>query len=147
MNFLRKITDNHIIKVELISVLSDQVLQLAPLEGHFSKTDLGIVVSDGVYFTVDSPQFTESGKPTAAGYQYLQEFSFKTPANSDRIEYLRRFRYLKAIRIHFCNGRYVDLGRNDYHQNHPITGEFETDKNFTRIAWQIQTIFPFQFIE
>lgn len=147
MNFLRKISDNHIVKVELISVLSDQPLTITPKEGNFSETELADAVFDTVYFTVASPDLSESGKDTTAGYQYLQEFSFKFPTNEDRRKFLMYFRYLKIIRIHFCKGKHVDLGRNDYHQNTPIKGKFSTDKNFTQVSWQIQTIFPFEFIE
>lgn len=147
MNFLRKVTDNKINKVELISVLSDQPLAIVPKEGDFSATDLADALFDKVYFTVSSAELTENGKDTEAGYQYVQEFSFKFPTNEDRKKLLMYFRILRHIRISFCNGKQVYLGRNDYEQNRLISGQFSTDGKFTRIQWAVQSIFPFEFME
>lgn len=147
MNFLRKISDNKINKVELISALSDQPLVIVPVEGDFSKTDLAEASFSGVYFTVSSADLGENGKDTDAGYQYMQEFSFKFPTNKERRAFLNYFRIVRHIKIHFCNGAHTYLGRNDYAQNRLISGTFSTDGNFTKISWAVQSIFPFEFME
>lgn len=145
MNFLREITDNMINRVELISLLDDVSLNITPPQGNFAASSIGEVAFDEVYFTVSSPSLTEEGKDSDSGFLWTKEFSFKFPTNSKRAEMVNRFRELKAIRLHYCNGNYTDLGRNDYHQNKTITASFATDKDFTTASWAVNSIFPFEF--
>lgn len=145
MNFLRQITDNMINRVELISLLSDEVLNITPPEGNFSESGVAEAAFDQIYFTVSTPSFTEDGKDTESGWLYTQEFSFKFPTNSKRKEILNRFRELKLIRIRYCNGKHTDIGRNDFYQNKPITGSYSTDGNFTVIKWIVSAIFAFEY--
>lgn len=147
MNFLRQITDNMINRVELISLLSDEALNITPPEGNFSKTNVAEASFDQIYFTVSSAFLGEEGKDTESGYLYNQEFSFKFPTNAKRKEIINRFRELKLIRVHYCNGKYTDIGRNDYYQNKSITGSFSTDKDFTTMKWSVSAIFAFEYQE
>ena len=145
MNLLRNIKDNSIIKIELVSVLSDQSIVFAPVEGNFSQNNTGVATFDQIYFTADSCYLEETGKETAAGYPYLQEFGFKIPTNKNRVTFLNYFKILKLIRFHHCDGTFVDIGRNDYEQNTPMVGSFETISTFTSIKWSVQTIFPYDY--
>lgn len=145
VDLFRKIEDNSIVKIELISMLSDQPLVITPMEGNFSENaDVELRMNE-VYFTAKSCYLEENGKNTDAGYQYLQEFGFKIPTNKDRVAFLKYFRILRQIRLHYCDGSHTDIGRNDYHQNTPMKGSFETVQNFTNLKWSVQTIFPFGF--
>lgn len=145
MNFLRQITDNMINRVELISLLSDEVLNITPPQGNFSKTNLAEADFDQTYFTVSSPFFGEEGKDTESGWLYNQEFSFKFPTNTQRKVILNRFRELKLIRIHYCNGMFTDVGRNDFYRNKSVTATYSTDRDFTTMKWSVNAIFPFEF--
>lgn len=145
MNLLRNIKDNSIVRIELVSVLSDQALVLTPVEGNFSVSDSALVTFGSVYFTAGSCYLEESGKETNAGYQYLQEFGFKIPTNKDRVAFLKYFKILKLIRFYHCDGTFVDIGRNDYEQNKAMAGSFETISTFTAIKWAVQTIFPYDY--
>lgn len=145
MNFLRKIKDNVIIRVELLSIFNDAPLIIDPQEGNFSLNQDATAQFNQVYFTVDSCYLTEDGKPTDAGDQYLQQFGFKIPTNKDRVEFLKYFKKLKTIRAFCSDGTYIEMGRNDFHQNTVMKAAFSTDGDFTKIDWSIQTIFPFDF--
>lgn len=147
VNLLRKIKDNNICKIEVISILSDQPLVLTPTEGNFSQNQDAELTFDKTYFTANSCYLEENGKDTDAGYQYLQEFGFKIPTNKDRIIFLKYFRVLRLIRLHYCDQTFVEIGRNDLEQNAPMKGSFETDENFTLFKWSVQTVFPFDFKE
>ncbi|HCR78012.1 MAG TPA: hypothetical protein DIW37_16715 [Chryseobacterium sp.] len=132
-------------RVELISLLSDEVLNITPPEGNFSKSNIAEAAFDQIYFTVSTPSFTEDGKDTESGMLYTQEFSLKFPTNTKRKEILNRFRELKIIRLHYCNGKYTDIGRNDFYQNKSITAAFSTDRDFTMMKWIVTAIFPFEY--
>ena len=145
MNFLRQITDNMINRVELVSLLSDEVLNITPPEGNFSKSAIANADFDQVYFTVSSPSLSEEGEDSDSGFLWPKEFSFKFPTNAQRGVILNRFKELKLIRLHYCNGNFTDLGRNDYHQNKSLTARISTDGNFTQMSWTINSIFPFEY--
>lgn len=145
MNILREITDNMINRVELISLLDEVSLNITPPEGNFAASSIGEAAFDEVYFTVSSPSLTEDGKDTDSGFLWTKEFSFKFPTNTQRTTILNRFRELKVIRLHYCNGSFTDLCRNDYHQNKSITAAVSTVKEFTTMSWALNSIFPFEF--
>ena len=145
VNLLRKIKDNSICKIELISILSDQPLVLKPKEGNFSQNLDADLSFDQTYFTAKSCYLEETGKDTDAGFQYLQEFGFKIPTNQERIRFLKYFRVLRLVRLRYCDETFVDIGRNDLEQNIPMKASFETDGDFTLIKWSVQTVFPFDF--
>ena len=147
VNLLRKIKDNSICKIEVISILSDQPLVLTPTEGNFSQNIDAELAFDQTYFTAKSCYLEETGKDTDAGFQYLQEFGLKIPTNKDRIKFLKYFRVLRLIRLHCSDETFVEIGRNDLEQNVPMKGSFETDENFTLLKWSVQTVFPFDFKE
>ncbi|WP_131450838.1 hypothetical protein [Chryseobacterium sp. FH1] len=125
-------------------MLNSDPLELVPMEGDFSKNKPINTNLDKLYFTAGYAELSESGEDTDAGYKYEQEFGFGFPTNDDRKKILQRYRFLKLIRIHLCNGKTIELGRNDYRQNKPMVGTFNTDKNFTELNFKISTIFPYE---
>lgn len=147
MNFKRDLVDNKIVKIELVGYLSDQSIMISPPEGNFSKSRIGNVNFDGVYFTINSVELAESGKDTIAGFQYVQSFSFNFPNNKVKTKFIRRFKALRTIRVWYCGDRYTDLGRNDYHQNKPMVAQFNNSQDFLNISYEVQTIFPYEIQE
>lgn len=145
MKFLRKISNNDICKVELLSVLDQDVLELLPVEGFFSKNSKIDTNLDDLYFTSGYAELSESGSETKDGYLYEQNFGLRFPTNEDRGLILKRFRYLKLIRLHLHNGKKVEIGRNDYRQNKHMVAKFDTTQQFTELSWSIKTIFAFDY--
>ncbi|PIE50745.1 MAG: hypothetical protein CSA38_01905 [Flavobacteriales bacterium] len=147
MDFERQIIDNKITKVELLSALSTQSIFLKFKEGSFSvnKEESTIVTLDKLYFTDGKVKISFTGKNTSSGFLYQFKLNLQTPSNLNNNEIIQRFKLLKSIKIHFCNGHHMNLCRNDIHQNRWIVGDFNTNDKFTKIKYSIKTIFPITF--
>ena len=146
MNYLRKISDVYINKVSIVSLLSDQELEITPKLGYFSEDEENVdIVYDGLYFTANSAYLSQDGGPSASGYLYEKEFGLQIP-NSEMIkEIIERFKYVKAIKVHYCNGKVINLSRNDIRLNKPIEAKSKVVGKFLQISWSQKSIFSIAF--
>lgn len=144
MNFKRELLDHTITKILLIPYQTDEELEVVPIEGNFSESELVSSRMDEVYFTVETVYLEEESKPTDAGDQFTISFGFRFPKNSKRVALINRFRMLKNIRVMYCNGQFTDIGRNDFRQNKPVRGVFSTKDKFCMVEYNVTTIFPYQ---
>ena len=140
MNYLRKISDVYINKVSIISLLSDQELEITPKNGFFSEDEESIyVVYDGLYFTANSAYLS------TPGYLFEKEFGIQIPNSEIITEIIQKFKYVKAIKVHYCNGKVINLSRNDIHLNKPMEAKSKVVGKFLQISWSIKSIFSIAF--
>lgn len=146
MNYLRKISDVYINKVSIVSLLSDQELEITPKLGYFSEDEENVdIVYDGLYFTANSAYLSQDGGTSSSGYLYEKEFGLQIP-NSEMIkEIIERFKYVKAIKVHYCNGKVINLSRNDIRLNKPIEAKSKVVGKFLQISWSQKSIFSIAF--
>lgn len=146
MNYLRKISDVYINKVSIISLLSDQELEITPKNGFFSEDEENIdVVYDGLYFTANSAYLSQDGAPSTPGYLFEKEFGIQIPNSEMITEIIQKFKYVKAIKVHYCNGKVINLSRNDIHLNKPMEAKSKVVGKFLQISWSIKSIFSIAF--
>lgn len=147
MNFTRILEDNDIVKIQLIPLQDSQTVDLSPVEGNFSKSKPSVLAFDDLYFTVNTVDLSQEGEDTSGGFQYTTKFSLYFPANSNMALIMKRLRFLKIIRVIRCDGKYIDIGRNDYFQNKPMAAAQSSNKDFVQMSWSVATIFPYNYQE
>ena len=147
MNYLRKISDLYIKKISLLSWYSDQELEIVPKLGYFSEDiDNSLDLTfDQVYFTGSSAYLSQSGDETTSGYMYEKEFGMSIPLSEIATEIIEKFKHIKNIKLHYCNGSIVQFSRNDLFLNKPITGTTKIEGKFLQLAYKQKSIFPIAF--
>lgn len=145
MNYLRKISDVFIKQVSLVSFLDDQELIISPKKGYFSEDDDLEIQFDNIYFTANTAYLTQDGNDTASGYLYEKEFGMQFPLSEIVTEVINRFRAVKYIRLHYCNGKIVNISRNDIKLNKPLIAKTKIEGKFLSISWTNKSIFSIAF--
>ena len=147
MNYLRKISDLYIKKISILSWYSDQELEISPKLGYFSEDiDNSLDLTfDQVYFTGSSAYLSQSGDETTSGYMYEKEFGMSIPLSEIATEIIEKFKHIKNIKLHYCNGSIVQFSRNDLLLNKPITGTTKIEGKFLQLAYKQKSIFPIAF--
>lgn len=149
MNYLRKISDLYIKKISILSWYSDQELEIAPKLGYFSEDiDNSLEISfDNIYFTGSSAYLSQNGDETTSGYLYDKEFVMSIPFSEIATEIVEKFKHIKAIKLHYCNGSVIQFSRNDLKLNKPIIGVTKIEGKFLQIAYKQKSIFPIAFLK
>jgi hypothetical protein len=60
-------------------------------------------------------------------------------------EIIEKFKHIKNIKLHYCNGSVVQFSRNDLFLNKPITGTTKIEGKFLQLAYKQKSIFPIAF--
>lgn len=109
----------------------------------FETIHKGVYDATNPYFSKGSFSFNENSRETESGTLYQQQASFRFPSNdplrSERIDKLRRVKYLEMI---MNDGTSFIMGNNDISQNRAPKVETGSNFHLTEVKMSTESIMP-----
>ena len=140
MNYLRKIRNRYIVKIELVSALDNGSFLISPANG-FTDDDIPVEYN-GIYFTISSISLVEESKESTSGTSYPLQLTFSFPTFPGVGSFKKRFAKLSEIRITLNTSEVIRINKNDIALNKPISALFNNNLKTTQFEATISRIQP-----